>query len=105
MESVKKDLQGKKLVRKVIKNGFMPLTLIEMIILHLSSPKASQKYKTLYLYQSQMDNEYDKAMIECNRLSSYDIYFKIDSTSDNERFYAFDKDFSGRVKMVRKWES
>ena len=40
--------------------------LIEMIILHLPSPKVSQKYRTLYLYQGPADDECAKAMINCD---------------------------------------
>ena len=67
LSSEELELQGKYLLRKVMQKWINASeALIEMIILHLPSPKVSQKYRTLYLYQGPMDDECAKAMIECN---------------------------------------
>ena len=100
LEGEEKELQGKKLVRKVMQKWIdASEALIEMIILHLPSPKVSQKYRTLYLYQGPMDDECAKAMIECNPDGPVMMFVsKMIPTSDNGRFYAFGRVFSGRVK-------
>ena len=70
-----------------------------MIILHLPSPKISQQYRTLYLYQGPMDDECAKAMIECNPNGPVMMFIsKMVPISDNGRFYAFGRVFSGKVK-------
>ena len=100
LEGEEKELQGKKLVRKVMQKWIdASEALIEMIILHLPSPKVSQKYRTLYLYQGPMDDECAKAMIECDPNGPVMMFVsKMIPTSDNGRFYAFGRVFSGRVK-------
>ena len=61
------ELQGKYLMRKVMQKWIdASEALLEMIILHLPSPKVSQKYRTLYLYQGPMDDECAKAMMACD---------------------------------------
>ena len=94
------ELQGKKLMRKVMQKWINASeALIEMIILHLPSPKISQKYRTLYLYQGPMDDECAKAMIECNPDGPVMMFVsKMVPTSDSGRFYAFGRVFSGKVR-------
>ena len=98
------ELQGKYLLRKVMQKWINASeALIEMIILHLPSPKVSQKYRTLYLYQGPMDDECAKAMIECNPNGPVMMFIsKMVPTSDNGRFYAFGRVFSGKVKPGEK---
>ena len=72
--------------------------LIEMIILHLPSPKVSQKYRTLYLYQGPADDECAKAMINCDPEGPVMMFVsKMVPTSDGGRFYAFGRVFSGTI--------
>ena len=100
LEGEEKELQGKKLVRKVMQKWIdASEALIEMIILHLPSPKISQKYRTSYLYEGPMDDECAKAMIECDPDGPVMMFVsKMIPTSDNGRFYAFGRVFSGKVK-------
>ena len=104
LEGKEKELQGKKLIRKVMQKWIdASEALIEMIILHLPSPKVSQKYRTLYLYQGPMDDECAKAMIECDPDGPVMMFVsKMIPTNDNERFYAFGRVFSGRVKSGKE---
>ena len=94
------ELQGKKLMRKVMQKWINASeALLEMIILHLPSPRAAQKYRTLYLYQGPMDDECAKAMIECNPDGPVMMFVsKMVPTSDSGRFYAFGRVFSGKVR-------
>ena len=98
------ELQGKYLLRKVMQKWINASeALIEMIILHLPSPKVSQKYRTLYLYQGPKDDECAKAMLECNPNGPVMMFIsKMVPTSDNGRFYAFGRVFSGKVKAGEK---
>ena len=98
------ELQGKYLMRKVMQKWITASeALLEMIILHLPSPRVSQKYRTLYLYQGPMDDECAKAMIECNPDGPVMMFVsKMVPTSDSGRFYAFGRVFSGKVRQGEK---
>ena len=95
---------GKILMRNVMQKWIDASdALIEMIILHLPSPKVSQKYRTLYLYQGPMDDECAKAMINCDPNGPVMMFVsKMVPTSDNGRFYAFGRVFSGKIKQGDK---
>ena len=98
------DLQGKYLMRKVMQKWITASeALLEMIILHLPSPRESQKYRTLYLYQGPMDDECAKAMIACDPEGPVMMFVsKMVPTSDSGRFYAFGRIFSGKVRQGEK---
>ena len=67
LSSEELETSGKILMRNVMQKWIDASdALIEMIILHLPSPKVSQKYRTLYLYQGPADDECAKAMINCD---------------------------------------
>lgn len=98
------DLQGKHLMRKVMQKWINASeALLEMIILHLPSPRESQKYRTTYLYQGPMDDECAKAMMACDPNGPVMMFVsKMVPTSDSGRFYAFGRVFSGKVKAGEK---
>jgi elongation factor 2 len=98
------DLQGKHLLRKVMQKWIMASeALLEMIILHLPSPRQAQKYRTLYLYEGPMDDECAKAMIDCDPNGPLMMFIsKMVPTSDGGRFYAFGRVFSGRAEQSKK---
>ena len=95
---------GKILMRNVMQKWIDASdALIEMIILHLPSPKVSQKYRTVYLYQGPIDDECAKAMINCDPEGPVMMFVsKMVPTSDNGRFYAFGRVFSGTIKSGEK---
>ena len=98
------DLQGKYLMRKVMQKWINASeALLEMIILHLPSPRTSQKYRTTYLYQGPIDDECAKAMIACDPNGPVMMFIsKMIPTSDSGRFYAFGRVFSGKIKQGEK---
>jgi len=98
------DLQGKHLLRKVMQKWIMASeALLEMIILHLPSPRAAQKYRTLYLYEGPMDDECAKAMMACDPNGPFMMFVsKMVPTSDGGRFYAFGRVFSGKAEQSKK---
>ena len=98
------ELQGKYLMRKVMQKWITASeALLEMIILHLPSPRVSQKYRTVYLYQGPMDDECAKAMMACDPEGPVMMFVsKMVPTSDSGRFYAFGRIFSGKVRQGEK---
>ena len=98
------ELQGKYLMRKVMQKWITASeALLEMIILHLPSPRDSQKYRTVYLYQGPMDDECAKAMMSCDPEGPVMMFVsKMVPTSDSGRFYAFGRVFSGKVRQGEK---
>lgn len=77
--------------------------LLEMIVLHLPSPKKAQQYRYKYLYEGPEDDECALAMKNCDQKGPLMIYIsKMVPTSDKGRFYAFGRVFSGTVSMGQK---
>lgn len=98
------DLEGKKIIRKVMQQWINAAeALIEMIITQLPSPRVAQKYRTLYLYEGPMDDECAKSMMACDPNGSFMMFIsKMVPTSDNGRFYAFGRVFSGKAECSKK---
>jgi elongation factor 2 len=99
-----KELEGKKIVRKVMQQWINASeALIEMIILHLPSPRVAQKYRTLYLYEGPMDDECAKGMMACDPNGPFMMFVsKMVPSSDGGRFYAFGRVFSGKAECSKK---
>lgn len=97
-------LEGKKIVRKVMQQWINASdALIEMIILHLPSPRVAQKYRTLYLYEGPMDDECAKGMMACDPNGPFMMFVsKMVPSSDGGRFYAFGRVFSGKAECSKK---
>jgi len=98
------ELTGKVFLRKVMQKWINASeALLEMIILHLPSPKVAQKYRTLFLYEGPMDDECALAMINCDPKGPLMMFIsKMVPTSDSGRFYAFGRVFSGTVGVSKK---
>jgi elongation factor 2 len=98
------DLLGKHLLRRVMQKWIMASeALLEMIIIHLPSPRTAQKYRTLYLYEGPLDDEAATAMINCDPNGPLMMFIsKMIPTSDGGRFYAFGRVFSGKVEQGKK---
>lgn len=73
-------------------------TLLEMMVVHLPSPRKAQKYRTAYLYEGPQDDPIAASMRECNPKGPLIMYVsKMVPTTDNGRFFAFGRVFSGTV--------
>jgi len=98
------ELEGKKIVRKVMQEWINASeALIEMIIMHLPSPRVAQKYRTLYLYEGPMDDECAKGMMACDPNAPFMMFVsKMVPSNDGGRFYAFGRVFSGRAECSKK---
>ena len=99
-----KKLQGKVLMHKVMSKWIeLSDILLEMIVLHIPSPKASQKYRTSYLYQGSMKDDYSKTMMNCDPDGPLTmILCKMIPLSSTGRFYAFGRVFSGKLRRSQK---
>jgi len=92
-------LTGKLLLKRVM-NKWLPAAdaLMEMIVMHLPSPKRAQKYRCSVLYDGPMDDAAAQAIMACDRTGPLMMYIsKMVPTSDKGRFYAFGRVFSGTV--------
>ncbi|KAF2430217.1 P-loop containing nucleoside triphosphate hydrolase protein [Tothia fuscella] len=99
-----KDLEGKALL-KVVMRKFLPAAdaLLEMMILHLPSPKTAQKYRMETLYEGPHDDEAAIAIRDCDPKGPLMLYVsKMVPTSDKGRFYAFGRVFAGTVRSGLK---
>jgi elongation factor 2 len=104
MKSEDKDLSGKPLLKKVMQK-WLPAgdAVLEMIVLHLPSPRDAQKYRTDMLYEGPLDDPLAVAMRACDAHGPLMMFVsKMVPTSDKGRFYAFGRVFSGKVATGQK---
>lgn len=98
------DLTSKKLMKSVMA-VFLPSheALLEMIVLHLPSPKIAQAYRYSNLYNGPLDDKYATSIKECNPNGPLMMYVsKMVPTSDKGRFFAFGRVFSGKIRTGQK---
>ena len=94
-----KTLTGKQLLKATM-STWLPAadTLLEMMVLHLPSPRVAQKYRTSYLYEGPQEDVIAQAMRACDPKGPLMIYIsKMVPAADKGRFYAFGRVFSGTV--------
>jgi elongation factor 2 len=99
-----KDLTGKPLL-KVAMRTFLPAAdaLLEMICIHLPSPKTAQGYRYDTLYEGPMDDACALGIKNCDPNGPLMVYIsKMVPTSDKGRFYAFGRVFSGTIRTGQK---
>merc|ERR1711939_776678 len=93
-------MDGKTVMRK-----WLPAAeaLMEMIVLHLPSPAKAQKYRTENLYEGPIDDACGVSMKACDPNGALMVYIsKMVPTTDNSRFTAFGRVFSGTIKTGMK---
>ena len=96
--------EGKQLL-KIVMRKFLPAAdaLLEMMIIHLPSPKTAQKYRMETLYEGPPDDESAVAVRDCDEKGPLMLYVsKMVPTSDKGRFYAFGRVFSGTARSGLK---
>ena len=98
------ELREKKLLKCIMQKWIDAAdTLLEMMVLHLPSPKKAQSYRYKYLYEGPEDDECALAMKNCDKDGPLMMYVsKMVPTSDKGRFYAFGRVFSGTIAMGQK---
>jgi elongation factor 2 len=74
-----------------------------MMIHHLPSPAAAQKYRYSALYEGPGDDPYARAMMNCDPEGPLMMYVsKMIPSPDKTRFYAFGRVFSGKITTGHK---
>jgi elongation factor 2 len=99
-----KILDGKQLLKATM-SKWLPAadTLLEMMVLHLPSPRIAQKYRTSYLYEGPQEDAIAASMRACDPKGPLMIYIsKMVPAADKGRFYAFGRVFSGTVASGQK---
>jgi elongation factor 2 len=99
-----KELEGKPLL-KVAMRTFLPAAdaLLEMIVIHLPSPKKAQGYRAETLYEGPIEDDCGQAIKACDPKGPLMVYIsKMVPTSDKGRFYAFGRVFSGTIRTGQK---
>lgn len=97
-------LRDKPLMKRVMQK-WLPAgdAVLEMIVLHLPSPRVAQKYRTEALYEGPDDDEAAVAMRGCDSSGPLMMYIsKMVPTGDGGRFYAFGRVFSGKISTGMK---
>jgi len=104
LKGEEKELKAKALLKNVMQKWLgLADALLGMFVLHLPSPKQAQKYRVENLYEGPMDDECGTAIRECNPDGPLMMYVsKMVPTSDNGRFYAFGRVFSGIIATGQK---
>jgi len=99
-----RQLEGKALMKRIMQIWLNAAdTLLQMIVIHLPSPKVAQKYRVENLYEGPMDDEAASAIRACDPAGPLMMYVsKMVPTSDKGRFYAFGRVFSGTVATGQK---
>jgi len=94
-----KELKGKHLLKLILSKWINAADcLLEMIVLHLPSPQAAQKYRVTYLYEGPQDDACAQGIRECNPKGPLMMYVsKMVPTTDKGRFFAFGRVFSGTI--------
>jgi len=99
LKAEEREDDGKKLLKTVMRK-WLPAgdALLQMITIHLPSPKTAQKYRCEMLYEGPMDDEAAMGVKACDPEAPLMMYIsKMVPTTDKGRFYAFGRVFSGKV--------
>ena len=99
-----RELQGRKLLKKIMQKWLNAADcLLEMMIIHLPSPKTAGAYRTEVLYEGPIDDPCGTAMRNCDPAGPLMLYIsKMVPTVDRGRFFAFGRVFSGTVATGQK---
>jgi len=99
LTSEERELKGKHLLKLVLSRWINAADcLLEMIVLHLPSPKAAQRYRVTYLYEGPQDDACAQGIRECDPKGPLMMYVsKMVPTTDKGRFFAFGRVFSGTI--------
>ena len=104
LKNDEKELKGKHLMKRTMQK-WLPMgdVVLEMMVLHLPSPRDAQKYRTEQLYEGPQDDPLATAMRDCDSAGPLMMYIsKMVPTADPGRFYGFGRVFSGKVATGQK---
>jgi elongation factor 2 len=105
LKGEEKDLREKKLLKRVMQK-WLPAAdaLLEMIVVHLPSPRKAQGYRCANLYEGPMDDECAVAISACDPAGPLMMYISkmVPADASHSRFFAFGRVFSGVVRTGMK---
>jgi elongation factor 2 len=105
LKNDEKELVAKKLL-KCIMQKWLPAadSLLEMIVVHLPSPRTAQAYRMPTLYEGPVDDECALAIAACDPNGPLMMYISkmIPADASHSRFYGFGRVFSGTVRTGMK---
>ena len=98
------ELSEKRLLKRIMQKWLNAADcLLDMIIVHLPSPKVSQRYRVDYLYEGPLDDECAQAIRNCDPNGPLMMYVsKMVPSQDKGRFVAFGRVFSGTIAAGQK---
>jgi elongation factor 2 len=104
LTSEDREFQGKKLLRRIMQKWLGAAdTILEMMIIHLPSPRKSQAYRVDYLYEGPLDDVIAESIRRCDPNGPLIMYVsKMVPTPDRGRFFAFGRVFSGTISTGQK---
>ncbi len=104
LTSEEREQQGKKLLKTIMQKWIdASEAILEMMVVHLPSPRVAQKYRYKYLYEGPEDDACAIGMRDCDVNGPLMMYVsKMVPTSDKGRFYAFGRVFSGKISIGQK---
>jgi elongation factor 2 len=104
LTSEEKEWTGKLLLKTVMAKWINAAdTILEMMVVHLPSPRKAQKYRTRYLYEGPTDDAISVGMRDCDPKGPLMMYVsKMVPTTDRNRFFAFGRVFSGTIGSGQK---
>lgn len=77
--------------------------ILEMMIIHLPSPREAQRYRYSYLYEGEKDDACAVAIRDCDINGPLMMYIsKMIPSTDKGRFYAYGRVFSGKATTGQK---
>ena len=101
-----KDQTGKPLLKTVMRK-WLPVgdAILQMIVVHLPSPVAAQRYRVETLYDGPLDDAAAEAIRTCATGEDAPLMMyvsKMVPSQDRGRFHAFGRVFSGKIKSGQK---
>lgn len=99
-----RELEDKKLLKTILAKWINAADIIlEMMVLHLPSPKIAQAYRYKFLYEGPLDDACATAIKNCDPKGPLMMYVsKMVPTTDKSRFFAFGRVFSGTIATGQK---
>ena len=99
-----RELTEKRLLKRIMQKWLNAADcLLDMFIVHLPSPKVSQRYRVDYLYEGPLDDECAQAIRNCDPNGPLMMYVsKMVPSQDKGRFVAFGRVFSGTISAGQR---
>lgn len=103
LNETKEKLEGKYLLQYIMEKWInISDTLMEMMVIHLPSPKIAQNYRYSDLYEGPLDDECAKGIKNCDPKGPLIMYVSKMVLNGKSSFIAFGRVFSGTISVGQK---